>query len=187
MTEQTLIQNLKGIVNQYPLFKETAIQLKWIDIREKRFNWHRKYPLGMTACIYEFPEEYIDVNFKDAFVRCHISELAFQEEWDRDFFDVSEAKRAAYIKSAEASGSNPYQDICTWKELRLKPVTAFLFKAKVREYADRNGIPYEEQNEILSCLEEMTIAEIGGCYAGDSDYIAVGKDCIIMISCGIWD
>ena len=187
MTEQALIQNLKEIVNQYRLFKETAIHMKWIDIREEHFDWYRKYPIGMFVNVYEFPVNYLEIHFRDAFVRCCISELAFQEEWDKNFFDTSEAQRTLYIKNAEACGLNPYQDICTWKELRLKSVTADILKGKVREYASRNEIPNEEQNKILSYLEYTFVIEIGGCYAGDSNYIAVGKDRIIMISCGIWD
>jgi hypothetical protein len=113
--------------------------------------------------------------------------LAFQEEWDKDFFDISKEQRTAYIKNAEASRMNPYKDICTWKELRLNSVTSGFLKEKVLEFAVRNGFPDKEHNKILSYLESASIVEIGGCYVGDSDYIAVGKNHIIMISCGIWD
>lgn len=186
MTERDLAQNLKQITNQYEEFKKIAIHLKWSDCHEKHFEWYRKYPLGLVMSIYSFPENYVETHFNDAFVQCCISELAFNEEWDKQFFNTSESERNIYINNAEKSTFNPYHNVCTWEELRLKPVTADFLRKEIRKYTDANEPILDHQGNFL-LLDKMAIIEIGGCYNGDSDYIAADENCIIRINCGIWD
>lgn len=187
MTEQILIQKLKGIVNQYSVFKDTALKLNWIEVREKHFDWCCTYPLGISASLFEFPENYVEKNFKDAFVRCCISLIADTNDWDKNYFDTTAEKRAEYISGFENSNFNCYKNICCWNELRLKPVTANFLQKKIQDFTSKNSIPDNGQNEIISYLNNAVAVDIGGSYQGDHDCIAVHDDCILMISYGIWD
>ena len=182
MTSDILIKRLHSIIgqNDRDAFIEKAIKLEQAEYSEKHFDWSLKYPLGIYADLYEFPEGYVRNNIDNALILSIVSSYTkIIKEYE--FLNACVEQRRKILKYCR-------KDAFVWNELRLRPVTPYVLKKEVRYYADENRIPSEEQEEILPLIDDnAAAAEIGGCYCGDNSYILVNEDRILMIDCGIWD
>ena len=188
MTEDKIIKELSEIVNNFQLFKEIAENIEWIDIEEYHRDWFKTYPLGITVDVCCFPEGYVEKHFKESYVRCILSSMAYFEEWDKDFWDIPKEERTYCLTNKATKGNiNLYETYTTYKDLRLKPVSSDFLSKEVRYFAGENKIEYKEQEAFLKYAENAVIIEIGGCYAGDYSYISVQGDNIFMVDCGVWD
>lgn len=187
MTKEKIIKELSEIVNNFELFKETAENIEWLDIEEYHEDWFKKYPLGISVDVCRFPKGYVEKNFKDAYVRCILSSMAYFERLDKDFWNISKEERSYCLADKAENKINWYKQCTTYKELRLKPVSNDYFVKEVKYFSGENGIEPEKQAEYLKYAENAVVIEIGGCYAGDYSYIAVQGDNIFTVDCGIWD
>lgn len=187
MTEERIIKELSEMVNNFESFKEIAENIEWIDIKEYHDDWSKVYPFGAIVDVCCFPKGYVTNSFKEAYVRCVLSTMAYFEKWDKNFWDISKEERAYCLADKAENNINLYKTYTTYHELRLKPISKDTFIKEVRYFADKNGIDYEKQMEFLKYAENAAIIEIGGSYAGDFAYIAVQGDNILMVDCGIWD
>lgn len=179
MTEEKLIKELSEIINHFDTFKEIALNMNWIKITELHKDWYRNYPLGIMIDLYHFPKSYVEKYFKECYIRCRIAETAYYEEWDKNYFNVPKEQRLEYIPF--------YENINTYKDLRLKQVSCDILKQEIEFYATKNEITIEEQKRFYPYIEGAGIVDIGGCYAGEHFYIAVQGDTILTVDCGVWD
>lgn len=182
MTSDILIKRLHSIIgqNDRDAFIEKAIKLEQTEYSEKHLDWFRTYPLGIYADLYKFPENYVRNNFDNALILCIVSSYTKVIK-ENEFFNASVEQRRKLLKDCR-------KEAFVWNELRLRTVTPGFLKKEVGYYADENGIPSEEQDNILPLIDDnASAAEIGGCYCGDYNYILVNGDHILMVDCGIWD
>lgn len=138
MTEEKLKKELSEIVNNFELFSETAENIEWIDIKEHHEDWCKNYPLGIMVDSFSFPDGYVEKNFKDAYVRCILSSMAYFEEWDKDFWNITKEERTYCLTNKpEKSNMNLYKIYTTYKDLRLKPVSSEFLSKEVSYFAGK--------------------------------------------------
>ncbi|MBD5087354.1 MAG: hypothetical protein HDT30_00865 [Clostridiales bacterium] len=182
MTEEKLIKELSGIVNHNDIFKTIAINMNWIGIDEIHEDWYWNYPIGIMIDLYHFPIGYVEKYFKECYVQCRLAEIAYYEQWERDYFNVSKKEREEQMKYTYI-----YRYVNTYKDLRLAPISCEELKKEIEFYAAMNGVTKEEQKRFYTYIEGAGIVDIGGCYGGEHYYIAVQQDTILTVDCGIWD
>lgn len=174
---------LKKIVNNYEYYKNIAVNLEWIEFNSRYYDWYKKYPVGISVSIYEFPEGYIKDNFEKAYTQTVLLQMAYCEEWEQDFWKIPPSERLQYMTQAE----NFYSDYITYKELRMKPVTEDYLIQQIKWHAGENDIPESEVNLVIPYLTGAENIEIGGGYSEDHTFISIKDNSIMIIDCGIWD
>lgn len=183
MQQTFVIHELTEIVNNYSTFFNVAVSMEWIETKEKHEDWFRNYPTGILMDLHCFPEGYIEQHFKECFVRCILSDIAFYEEWEKDFFPVDEKERSEYL----TKGKKLYESYMTFKELRLQIVTSDDLKKEIQFFAKSNEISVLEQKFYYPYIDDAVIIELGGMYSGDYVYIAIKPESMLFVNCGIWD
>lgn len=178
-----ILLSIKSVISNYEEFCYIAENLDWINIYEKHEDWTNTYPLGICISIFEFPKKYIENNIKETYVRTILSSIAFNEEWDKDFWDISKLERKKYL----TNGKFLYESYATIKDIRLIERTFEHLENEITYFATKNKIPISKQNEYINKLKDAKIIEIGGCYSGDYTYMVIKDNFISIIECGIWD
>lgn len=184
-----LIDKIKNIVNHYDNFKQTAIGLEWIKIKETHFEWYNKYPdvRGILMHLYEIPEGHIRNHFEQAFVRVIMGNIIHDEELAADFWDISEDERKNIFHLAENGINNVYETYSTYKELRLKPVSKEYLQSEIEMFCDKNTNDMIQIDNFINYIKNAENIELGGSYGGDFSYISVSDKTILFIECGCWD
>jgi len=173
---------LKLIVSDYDRFCCIAEKLEWIDIKEQYEDWH-DCEFGICLDIFEFPEGYIQKNMLQAYVRTVLSGMAFYEEWEKDFWKISESER----KECLTKGRALYEAYAIPKEVRFIRRDWQYFVKEIEFFANRNQIPVSKQRAYINKFENAEVIEIGGCYSSDYEYLVMKDNLISIASCGIWD
>lgn len=180
---QGMLNELKDVVKYYDKFSHVAENLVWVDIEEQHEYWFRTYPLGIALDMYTFPDKYISNDIASAYVRACLSGMAFYEEWDRNFWDISQAERVQCL----TKGRTMYASYAIVRDVRMIEREWDYLVREIEFFAGRNGIPVSEQRKCLERFENADVIEIGGRYSGDYEYLAVKQDHMLWVSCGCWD
>ncbi len=97
---------LKDVISDYDRFFSIAQQLEWIEIKEQHQDWYQDYghyyPFRIYVDIFEFPEEYVQNNIIQAYVRTVFASMAIYEEWeDKDFWNHMTQKQRNSVNICE--------------------------------------------------------------------------------------
>lgn len=176
------IAALKNIVSNYDVFCLVAKNIEWISIKSHYDDWFY-CALGMYLYTFEFPQEYIQNHPAQAYVRALFSRMAFDEEWDNDFWDIPQMERTFYLKK----GSSFYKSYAIPKQLRLIKRDWNYLANEIKDFAQINNIPFSKQKPYIEQFENAAVIEIGGAYHGDSEYLAIKDNYMLMVNCGCWD
>lgn len=57
----------------------------------------------------------------------------------------------------------------------------------MKDFAQINNIPFSKQKPYIEQFEHAAVIEIGGAYHGDSEYLAIKDNYMLMVNCGCWD
>ena len=175
------IDILKQIVNNYERYKKIAVNLEWVEFNSKFYNWY-EYPHGMIVTVCDFPKNYVKENSEQAYVQAVLCNMAYQEEWEQDFWKITSSERLEYMTQANSL----YSDYMTYKEYRMKPVTEDYLINEIKLHADKYSIPENEVNSVIPYLTGTENIEIGGFYGCDSTFISIKDNSIMLLECGIW-
>ncbi|NDO47382.1 hypothetical protein [Clostridium sp. MD294] len=174
---------LKRVVSNYNEFCHFAERLEWIDIKEEHENWFRTYPLGIFIDTFEFPKGYLKNNIVSAYVRAIFSSIAFFEEWDKNFWNIPQLERKEILTKGQAL----YLPYAVVKELRfIKRDWKYIVK-EIEYFSSRNKISALKQKKYIDKFENAKAIEIGGSYSDDFIYMAIKKNLMLIVSCGVWD
>lgn len=173
---------LKKVVSDYNVFCSIAENLEWIKIKEAHENWFRTYPLGIFVDAYEFPEGYVQSNIADAYVRTILSEMAFSEGWDKDFWDIPQEER----KRCLTEGILLYKPYAVIQEVRFIERSWEYLAQEIEYFATKNKISVLEQKKYIDKFQGAKVIEIGGWY-NDFIYMAMKQNLILIVFCGFWD
>lgn len=187
MEQSEIIEELSGFLNSYEAYKERAIKLEWIEVKEEHVDWSKKYPLGIMIDVLQFPKDYVGNNFTDAYVRGILSSMAYFEEWDANFWNMKEGERRKVFHICEQHKSDVYRTYFELRELRLKSITSEFLIGELEYFSKENGATEGEIHKYSEMIRNAICIELGGCYAGDYNYLAVWNDVLIFINCGVWD
>lgn len=180
---------LKKIVNNYDYYKDIAVNLEWAESRSEYYDWTVKaYTIGMNVRIYDFPENYVRDNFEKAYTQAVLSDMAYYEEWEQDFWKIPQSERIEYMTNAD----NFYSDYITYKEYRMESVTEDFLIQIIKHYAamytaKNYNIPESEVNSAISYLTGAENIDIGGYYSLDHTFISIKDSSIMLIDYGVWD
>lgn len=177
------IKLLKSVISNYNNFCFVAEKLEWIDIKEKHEDWFRIYPLGIFISVYEFPKGYIQNNIVFAYVRAVLSNIAFFEEWDKDFWNISQKERKEYL----TRGILLYKPYAIMKEVRFIERSWKYLAEEIKYFAHRNKVLASEQKQYIDKFKNAKVIEMGGSDAGDFIYMAIKCNFMLIVSCGFWD
>ena len=180
---QWMSDELKNVVKYYDKFYYVAERLEWIDIEEQHENWFKTYPLGIQLDMYEFPRGYIQDNIACAYVRACLSDMAFYEEWDRNFWDIPQSDR----KYCLTEGRTVYASYVTFRDVRFIEREWSYLVREIEFFAGKNGVSASEQRRYTERFENAEVLELGGYYGGDSTYLAIKQNLMLVVSCGFWD
>lgn len=173
-------EQIKQVLTDYSLFCAVAKDLEWLDIPTQYKYWCPCYPLGIDWCSFCFPKQYLKENVKQAFVQAYLSRVAFYEEWEQDFWNISKSDRKHCLEKGKALYAPP-------KELRLLVQEHTEFCKQIKYFLNYNAISKAEQDHFFALLKGADVFEIGGYYSGDFEYLAVNGDMLFLIACGFWD
>ncbi len=187
LKQSEIINELSIFLTNYEECKESAIKLEWISIEEEHVDWYKNYPLGIMVDVLRFPKDYVSTNLKNTYIRCILSIMAYNEEWEQDFWNISEEKRHSYLKASEANNQNVYRTYFGFRELRLKQITSNFLVQEIQYYARSNNIAEIEIKKYSDLIENALCIELGGSYAGDHTYLAIKEDMMVFVACGVWD
>ncbi len=176
------IAALKNIVSNYDAFCLVAKNIEWISIKPHYDDWFY-CALGMYLYTFEFPQEYIQNHPQQAYVRALFSRIAFDEEWDNDFWNIPQTERTFYLEK----GSAFYKSYAIPRELRLIKRDWNYLANEMKDFAQINKIPFSKQKPYIEQFEHAAVIEIGGVYHGDSEYLAIKDNHMLMVNCGCWD
>lgn len=175
------IDILKQIINNYERFKEIAVNLECVVVNSVHLDWYKKYPVGITVDIINFPEGYVKNNFEKAYVQAVMSYIAWAEEWKQNFWNLTAEKRLFCLTKGRL------EDYISYKEVRMKSVTEEYLIKEIKWHAEENSIPESEVSSVIPYLTGAENIEIGGCYYRDHTFISVKDNSIMLLDCGIWD
>lgn len=177
------IDQLNKIVNNYDKLKKIAENIVWLDINERHFYWQHQY-LGIDAHLYDFPQNYVKDNFEDAYVRAVFGRMGADWEWEDDFWKIPVAEREQLL----ANGRNwCYGDYLLYKQLRMKPVPEEAMLKEIKYFCDVNSVENETVELISSYVKDAESIELGGDFGGESIYISIKPNSILLTACGYWD
>lgn len=174
---------LKKVVSNYNEFCRFAEQLEWINIKEEHENWFRTYPLGIFIDAFEFPKGYLKNNIVSAYIRAVFSSIAFYEEWDKDFWNIPQLERKEILTRGQAL----YLPYVVVQELRFIERDWKYIVKEIEYFSSQNKISVSEQKKYIERFENAKVIEIGGSYSDDFIYMAIKKDLMLIVSCGVWD
>jgi hypothetical protein len=177
------LKSLKKVISDYDEFCIIAEKIKWFSIDEKHNDWFIKYPEGICIDYFVFREDYLKKHLSHAYVRAILSTMAFYEEWDIDFWNINNSERRYCL----TNGKELYKSYAIYKELRFTEIKWEHLVNEIKYYATKNGIDINQQQYYLKLIENTYVVDLGGCYSGDHNYIAIKDDYIIFVNCGIWD
>lgn len=174
---------IKDVISDYNKFCEIAKKIEWLELYEEHEDWWNTYPLGIVFSIYEFPKDYIKNDILSSYVRIILSNIAFSEGWDKNFWDIDEIKREKYLKE----GKSLYEPYAITKDIRFIERSFEYLKKEIQYYANANKIDILKQKRYLDKFEDAIVIEIGGCYSGDFEYLVIKDNFISIVYCGVWD
>ena len=173
---------LKKIVNNYEYYRDIAVNLEWAESRSEYYDWTVKvYTIGMNVRIYDFPENYVRNNFEKAYTQAVLSDMAYYEEWEQDFWKIPQSERLEYMTNAD----NFYSDYVTYKELRMKTVTEDYLINEIWWHAFYNSVQGSKLNSLIPYVMGAENIEIGGIYS-DHTFVSIKDNSIMIIDCVIF-
>ena len=101
----------------------SAVALPWPEIEE----WHeaRFGPYGLIPDLYQFPAGRLQRDAAGNYVRAVLSAMAFSEEWDPDFWQISREERRRCL----TLGRSIYEGYTVVRDLRMQK-TGHIFPKK---------------------------------------------------------
>ena len=173
---------LRNVSSDYNTFCSIAESLEWIAIKEVHEEWVTTYPLGIFVDAYEFPKDYVQYNIESVYVRIILSGMAFSEEWDKDFWNISQEER----KKCLAEGAFLYKPYAIVQEMHFIERDWKYLAQKIEYFATLNKIPISKQKQYMDKLQGARVMEIGA-YYNDVLYIAIKQDFVLVVFYGFWD
>lgn len=173
------LNQLKKVLSDYNEFCNIAENIEWIDIIEEHENWFKTYPLVIFIDLYEFPNGYIKNNIVSAYVRAVLSSMAFYEEWDKDFWNISQSER----KEALTKGESLYKPYAVIPEIHFIQRDWKYIVKEIEYFASQNKIPFSEQKKYINKFENAEVIEIGS-RCNDFIYMAIKNDLMLIVECG---
>ena len=177
------IRNLRDVLSDYDVFCHAAEQIAWFVIEERHESFSGKQPLGIYLNGYEFPGEYMRKNRIEAYVRGVLSSIAFYEEWEKDFWNISLPERKYCLEKGRAL----YGSYAIPRDLRLVERDWNYLRKEIGFFAGEDAVLDSEWKQYLQRFENAEVIETGGWDSADYEYLAVKNDSMLLVSCGYWD
>lgn len=174
-------EQLLEIVNCYPRFRQIAAGLQWVCTESENISFDLQYPFGCALTWVQFPAGYVGAQFAESYVQAVLTKMAYEEEWQPDFWQMPCAEREHCL----TNGEKLYRVYMSYDDLRMQPVSGETLLQTICAYANKRKDPL--RRPIRSALRNGQSVELGGCYSGDHSVLTVSEDIMILTDYGIWD
>lgn len=173
------------IINNYDEYMRTATYLEWVDnvIHNIVIS---KYESSIHFCMIEFPVGYLENHFQEAFVQLMLSVMAYNEEFDLNFWkDFSYKQRNDILNTA----STFYREYISIHQCEIKEMTYHEFEDDIYSWFPKQlmeTVPdkVREAKEILELFLDAEAVWLGGNGCVDENWIAVCEDRILYVNFG---
>ncbi len=176
-----LANALKQAAVSYEAFSTIAEVLPWPEIEERHESHFGPNALGLILDLYRFPPDYLQRDTAEAYVRAILSAMAFSEEWDPDFWQISLEERTRRL----TLGRSIYEGYAIVRNPRMQTRDWEYLTGEATFFG--GGSPPDIWEACSSHLERADVLEIGGSYGADYIYLAVKDNWLLLVSCGVWD
>lgn len=176
---------LTQIINNYESFKYIASELPYAPINSTfRSYYPDTSPLLLQTLKVSFPSEYVYSTFDQALVRTFLSEMAYDNKLNPDFWNMSNTERLNELTRY----SDLYSEYIIFDRLSLKQTTMEKVINTIDTTAKDNHQPFPaaDAEKILMQFLNFDTIEIGGYdFSPDYTWLAVKEDTILLIHCSV--
>ena len=187
MNAEMIIEKIRDSLENYEMFKEIALDLRFRKAERRFYTWSQNV-LGIIVHMFRFEDGINEDNIVETITQCRLMRVADNEEWEDDFWDVRDDRLIVLDAPKFVSGS------LIFNRVGLRPLDTEECLGTVRElmdtYTPEKDIFYptaDTKDTICDIIRRSQNIELGDIYSMVRMWLSVSEDTVLTIEYGVFD